>query len=1209
LDKKELILGFIKQDLSIMLLEEFPKDEYKKRKQNYFLEKHKKSGHKMVSNLVIASTAISHMIKIGKITTQNQLESILSLPYFRTYIKNQEPPRQELNLKIAETPSIDLSDMSQLETKARLHDWALRKAKEEAMIQFEDLKQSKEADFLEMIEEKQTEYNSLPSILDISDIKEPTVSVENDSEYDHYEPWWKQLHMISDPFPTLEGLSQIPAEFHETVLHKTDIFNRYQTVIDEVPEEILKNTIFFGEFGSGKTTLFEFLIKQFWSVDIPAIYLQIFTQEKIDSVMKRFKHELCRELRELLFQQLDVVDEIPSSTNIDDEIRSILNVYCNSKSPLGLVIFIDDLHKNTTYTHTSLDFLSYLQIFTARLNRAVGSLRISFYVAGALEWQSIVSKEPKFSGSFPNREIIRDISVEDAYKMLNIRLKPFWPNPEVNREVKREFIEQEYSFLLNNGVPLTYRSFIHRVREKFREGEFDILTSDPVTFQYDTLQNIQAILEGDSRLKKKLKILFGNVTAKLNRKAALEQLIHVFLRGSIEDIDPLLKEYHYHYQQLKKAQLIMKRKKKDGGFSWVICPEILKRNKEIIRIYQVSLESYLIPVYGLATRRRATADEEIDLIDEIIDTHQNKELKHQMEIIKELHLKIAREQRAFRSEFSVDELVGLCTTNLENLSRTYFTHVDPIELVLDPIAQWARYWYFPSETQQFIKLVNNTELSEKQIWPVINMYRQTFAVILSFIVKQIHQSAIFPIVSLDLTKTESQRLRNIYSYWIEGRFSKSAKALNKILKVQLSKHLYNYFTLCYGNLEDRLDHIPREIRTKITENLPVGEQVRGFNEFKRFGLKDISSIISGEGDAISNESWLNMFSIVMQNRKGEDVSNLLHAISRSQYEHIDKGYSADKLRNLIWDAVLLLQDMNRGYPTLASEGISYEKKNDKILVSISFNPDIKTNQNLVEIDKRICEDLRNSLTGNLLPLDDLRFIETTSDTDYRTFFAFLGLGLKDVLSDFFDISWKLMVSHIRGPNLAVRVEETLHANLVELANQLINRLSSLRSGLEDWRAFEDVGIEILSLLFSPHLIVPPVVQSYTEDKRERRDAIYRLASSGNVIWDQIRHDFATMFLLVEFKNSSYSPEPGDVAQIGNYLFRQAKRAFGILCSHVPAEDAAIARRAKLWKEEEKLVLLLSKSDLIQMLQMKSEGGNPSEFIMDRISIFLRNLSV
>lgn len=178
---------------------------------------------------------------------------------------------------------------------------------------------------------------------------------------------------------------------------------------------------------------------------------------------------------------------------------------------------------------------------------------------------------------------------------------------------------------------------------------------------------------------------------------------------------------------------------------------------------------------------------------------------------------------------------------------------------------------------------------------------------------------------------------------------------------------------------------------------------------------------------------------------------------------------------------------------------------------------------------------------------------------------------------------------------------------------LSNRAAELRAALEaqpcgdrGWRNYEDLCVQILNFLFVPPLGVPRL-QMRSDDGLDRRDAIYKIGH-GEPIWDSIKAECRTRFLVAEFKNSCSAPTQRDIESLQQYLFAGALRSFGCLCSRKKASESAVLARRRAWSESMKLIVLLSDDDLAEMLEMKVSSERPAELIDAQVDDFLMSFS-
>jgi len=173
-------------------------------------------------------------------------------------------------------------------------------------------------------------------------------------------------------------------------------------------------------------------------------------------------------------------------------------------------------------------------------------------------------------------------------------------------------------------------------------------------------------------------------------------------------------------------------------------------------------------------------------------------------------------------------------------------------------------------------------------------------------------------------------------------------------------------------------------------------------------------------------------------------------------------------------------------------------------------------------------------------------------------------------------------------------------------SELAKMLTDLPTGRDHWREYEDICIDILNHVFQG-ILGTPAIQSTSEDGLDRRDAIYPILN-GNSSWEAIRSDCRTRLAVAEFKNFTDSPGQTEVESIQQYLFVKGLRTFGILCARkLPSDQAKIARR-RAWMEFDKLIVMLSDSELIEMLQLHAIGEDATSIIDDQLNAFFLTLT-
>lgn len=172
--------------------------------------------------------------------------------------------------------------------------------------------------------------------------------------------------------------------------------------------------------------------------------------------------------------------------------------------------------------------------------------------------------------------------------------------------------------------------------------------------------------------------------------------------------------------------------------------------------------------------------------------------------------------------------------------------------------------------------------------------------------------------------------------------------------------------------------------------------------------------------------------------------------------------------------------------------------------------------------------------------------------------------------------------------------------------EFASRLARIKVGKTDWRSFEVWCAEILTEIFRPAL-GPPDLQTRTDDGLDIMDAIFPIRGDSPP-WSLVRSEYSTRFAVAEFKNYSDPIGQKQVESIAQYLWKAAKRQFGILISRDQPGASAVAQRRRAWLQEEKMIAMLTDRELIEMLETKETGGEPFTIIDAQLEEFLRTLS-
>lgn len=165
-------------------------------------------------------------------------------------------------------------------------------------------------------------------------------------------------------------------------------------------------------------------------------------------------------------------------------------------------------------------------------------------------------------------------------------------------------------------------------------------------------------------------------------------------------------------------------------------------------------------------------------------------------------------------------------------------------------------------------------------------------------------------------------------------------------------------------------------------------------------------------------------------------------------------------------------------------------------------------------------------------------------------------------------------------------------------DRLEAQLRACVPGHAQGRAFEDIVRDVLERCLVPPL-GPSVQPVRTGSSQSVRDAIFPNLGEGEGFWKLVydRHD--AFGILVGAKNS-FEVGAEHVGQLGRYLQTSGMTIgrFGILVGREHVSSAAKRAQANLLRTTKIMVLVLTDSDLLEMLRMRRTGLDPSDWMRD-----------
>ncbi|QOT75733.1 restriction endonuclease [Cupriavidus basilensis] len=168
--------------------------------------------------------------------------------------------------------------------------------------------------------------------------------------------------------------------------------------------------------------------------------------------------------------------------------------------------------------------------------------------------------------------------------------------------------------------------------------------------------------------------------------------------------------------------------------------------------------------------------------------------------------------------------------------------------------------------------------------------------------------------------------------------------------------------------------------------------------------------------------------------------------------------------------------------------------------------------------------------------------------------------------------------------------------------ELCQELKALKRGKSTWSAYEKLCDRILRYLF-PNDLHGWHRQKRTDDGLNRFDYICRIRPTTD-FWQFLLHHLDSRYVLFEFKNYADKIKQGQILTTEKYLLERGLRRVAIVLSRAGASTDAIKMTQGAMREHGKLMLVIDDGQIIDMLQMKERGEDPTDRLFELADDFL-----
>lgn len=840
MNKEHAIKTFVRKNYHLLSEKEhFDKKEYKIIKDAYF-RKEIRLKFGIPHDKEICKHLIEFIIKYQKISNKDELDILISqTPFLRLQHMIADDYQGLIHLT-AETYALK-EDIQEVEDIEQL----------EKQLEYVKRKNAKELD--EAIQQKEKEYRRLPSILDDTDFIEPQRMPEEEEKKE----WWEVLNLYDNPFfGPLDGFSQIDQSLYNEIIVETQPIN---WALKEIEKEQLsifhRGYLLAGEFGTGKTTFYDFIAPYLTLKRIEPIRIALSEHINEAHYYQDFEKKLCNEI----YKTSKKFGILPTSQIIDFEEAVLLMLSIQDIGTKGFFIFIDDLHKHIDVERV-FNYLANLQITKNNLTRE--GVNVAFFVAGFPAWRTKIRRESALTGFFDAADelTLPEVTPEMAAKAIQKRLHAYSRNPDKELAVKGEFLNTIFKRVSNDigQSNIGFRPYIQEAIKNFSERKFDILSMGYRKLDDSTANNIKIILEANTQFKESIdRLIFGGrIKEREAREQALRLLCQVYLSNGISEDMQVFINNTFYFKGLREVGLIQKYDR-DGNLVWKISQFLNKLNKEILLKFNLSVEDYLVPIYSTPTtktvRRRVVPKRETEYRRDLKEWKGmiDKPIEQSLGIVLKLYAdNIAKHTNYIRKEIEPEVWDQLF--NIDKVNECIWTTMKCIMQFESPALQ---YFYKESDfkgwtlrhrsleyCRSFMSLeqdMGKRQLQSEDYSRFISVANDAFNELWNELRESlvIYQRSMVKCYALPLDV-----LRNIYTvhrYLFmpaqpREEYFEYLDRFTSQIEESIRKYLLSVCTLLFGNYpHERMVHYPKEINKYMSQNMAGSSKAfESFNEFE-----------------------------------------------------------------------------------------------------------------------------------------------------------------------------------------------------------------------------------------------------------------------------------------------------------------------------------------------------------------------------------------
>jgi hypothetical protein len=834
MDRSEALGRFVKENLAQLSDEAASKEAVKRARQDFF-RKHSLGAAEHFTGREVAESVAKI---VGKAWREKPLDKVLetlgAIPHIRDELGPQSISEIAQEARLGLAPRLSPGDLSKIG-----HEGYLEELEGQFRQRAESVAQARLNDERRRLLETMALLGDRQELLDKAKSSLEAVAPDADLELlGNQEPspadtgalpvWWKEFRLESDPFSSNRGLSEIPERKFDDVVVRTSFVQSWVDRIESHPESFFgKTEVVLGEFGSGKTTIFQLVCSKAATRGL----VPIITSIHPDVSVSRLMSQLIGQLEEALLQSFPQLTNVAysSSTEIGDDITRLIHVLSEinrrATTTRGFLVCVDGLHKTETYLKQSLEFLAQLQTLQERFE--LRKVRVGILVAGSTRWETELRSNPSLSGSFYSIDRIPDVSEDQAVEAVIRRISSFTSEGSAPPTIIRAPLRTAYQVLVQRLLrPPTFRDYLDHVRDRFVARDYSTVGVS-LRLHSETIRQVKRLVDS-SPLATSYRALDGLPSSGSRVRSGLRVVLpELCVRKGIKDRDPFVEKYKGTFVALLRHGWIEKRlDPTDHSLVWHLSERVV----EFLQAVQASplkvlpsdsLEALFTDVkevtpqetesiYGPIVRQMETmvATWRVGLPD--LSDRVNRSLTQ----VKSIERKCRLEGYAPRAEVSAEVRVSV-TELLRALVLTLQPRETPLQ---DPVEEFRALWCCPENFDAMLQVLSRTttfEPSKPETYGFLLSHAQALSDLCEILTSVVRGEGVCRLAGRDLTSGELERLHAARLAFLGQQYQVVVDKLGELVEAKIRDIVPTAARSAVGNRV--LSLLPPDVRLRLKE--------------------------------------------------------------------------------------------------------------------------------------------------------------------------------------------------------------------------------------------------------------------------------------------------------------------------------------------------------------------------------------------------------